>query len=646
VIDGKGSHTGASVRKVSPNFDIERKKMENYNKQSENDPITGSMEIPGEDHLSIGQGGNPEEPAPPAEAAPTQGANTSHAAEAEKHLTGHVPSESGTAITPASEAIAANNGFADALTNIEVPVIDGKLDFSSFTGEQVRKYVERLAAQCRRDAESLVATVTTCLYPALVDLESRYKKERYRNDLRSQGELKEGWYAYLESLGLNPDAYRKWKQRRRHNAITAVERLCLLQKSNTKPLTEEQKEIAEALVLQGFKKNEANKLAKATEGTTFQERFASALAQRAGDVAGRTQTSGKKRDEVVTSGLKEAGEEPQGEEADQPDEEQQTPTGAEEFEPPQPSLILGKPVPEPDPGSMKELRQQIARMADTEEIAEALKVCLSDLVARLLQHHAYKLSAEFPVVVRRPSGGRFAVGDWVERVGKDDRLDQQVGRETALGHVVALAENLDHPKVRWHDGKNWQEKPHSLFALDKVRVLFPQQAQEKYPDAFASYPGTNQDGNTESARRQSAGASDTDAGSDVPPERRKRGRPRKNGGAVCPVDAPAPRVIPTSAPDVAPEIAAPACPQKHPAQTTEDAPRAKKPVKSLTLDGLTVKPGYRCKYNGVDCEITEVWGGHDGGVSLVRVGDQKPIGTAPVPVGDLRFVMEPEAMAG
>jgi hypothetical protein len=78
------------------------------------------------------------------------------------------------------------------------------------------------------------------------------------------------------------------------------------------------------------------------------------------------------------------------------------------------------------------------------------------------------------------------------------------------------------------------------------------------------------------------------------------------------------------------------------ANETAPAARSRRSVGSLTVDGRTAKPGYVCKYNGVDCKITQVRGGKDGGVSLVRMDDGTMIGVDPVPVRDLRFVADPK----
>jgi hypothetical protein len=61
-------------------------------------------------------------------------------------------------------------------------------------------------------------------------------------------------------------------------------------------------------------------------------------------------------------------------------------------------------------------------------------------------------------------------------------------------------------------------------------------------------------------------------------------------------------------------------------------------VRSMTVGGRTVGKGFTCKYNGVDCEIAEVF--KDGTVLLLRTCDGKAIAGDPIPIGELRFIAE------
>jgi len=72
-------------------------------------------------------------------------------------------------------------------------------------------------------------------------------------------------------------------------------------------------------------------------------------------------------------------------------------------------------------------------------------------------------------------------------------------------------------------------------------------------------------------------------------------------------------------------------------QTTTASPK-RHPIRSLTVDGRTIKKGFTCKYNGIDCEIAEVF--EDGTVLLQRTCDGVAIAGSPVPMGELRSVVE------
>ena len=162
-----------------------------------------------------------------------------------------------------------------------------------------------------------------------------------------------------------------------------------------------------------------------------------------------------------------------------------------EFEAPQPPLITGEPVPEPDSGTLEELRQEMARMADTEEIKKALEKALTELVIPLLERHPYKPSHTVYVRVDRPEKQRVVVGDWVEYTGQGEkRLREQIGNDQPCLRRVVGEDQLERPRIRWNNGTHWM-KPYSLFHHPEpqsgFRVLFDWQAAEKYPQAFGSY---------------------------------------------------------------------------------------------------------------------------------------------------------------
>lgn len=160
-----------------------------------------------------------------------------------------------------------------------------------------------------------------------------------------------------------------------------------------------------------------------------------------------------------------------------------------EFEVPQPPPIAGNPVPEPEPGTLEELRQRLSRMADTEEMSKALAKFVTDLLTPVLANHPYSPSHRVSVAISRKDKRRVDVGDWVGFVGgRSERLLKLIGEgKLGLGRVVGEDE-FHRPRVRWHDGREWK-KPYSLFENDgRVHVLYGWQAVERYPEAFKSYP--------------------------------------------------------------------------------------------------------------------------------------------------------------
>jgi hypothetical protein len=180
-------------------------------------------------------------------------------------------------------------------------------------------------------------------------------------------------------------------------------------------------------------------------------------------------------------------------------------------EPPQPPPISGDPVPEPEPGTLEELRQRIARIADTREINKALEEFLSRLVAPLLERHAYAPSHHDSVSVRRHKDNpreRISLDDWLEYRGEDPRITEQIGTEKSLGRVVG-EDALGRPRVRWYSGSKKWIKPYSLFDESSVRVLFDFQAAENYAEAFRSYPpeqSTASEGEPEQPAPSAAGS--------------------------------------------------------------------------------------------------------------------------------------------
>lgn len=76
---------------------------------------------------------------------------------------------------------------------------------------------------------------------------------------------------------------------------------------------------------------------------------------------------------------------------------------------------------------------------------------------------------------------------------------------------------------------------------------------------------------------------------------------------------------------------------------TSIASPTRRSVRSMTInkgtdDERTVEKGYTCKYNGIDCEITEVFS--DSSVLLLRSCDGNALAGNPTPIRELRFIAE------
>jgi hypothetical protein len=135
------------------------------------------------------------------------------------------------------------------------------------------------------------------------------------------------------------------------------------------------------------------------------------------------------------------------------------------------------PVPEPAPGTLEELRQQITRMADTDDIQRTVHQYIDDLFEPLCEGG---LVLTISVSARHEGRPRIESGDWVE--SRPHR-----GTEMRIGRVVDR-DKLLRPRIRWFEDGAWQE-PRSLYANsgEHPHVLSAAEARDKYPDGFACY---------------------------------------------------------------------------------------------------------------------------------------------------------------
>jgi DNA repair photolyase len=133
-------------------------------------------------------------------------------------------------------------------------------------------------------------------------------------------------------------------------------------------------------------------------------------------------------------------------------------------------------VPEPQPGSLQELCQRVSRMADTDDMCPAVKKYLDDMFEPLRQQG---INLSFTVSAGRRGRNRINFGDWVELVG--------IRVENRLGKVVGN-DKLDRPRVRWFNSGSWQSARSFIHNSDgKLHVFSPDEARDKFPDAFACY---------------------------------------------------------------------------------------------------------------------------------------------------------------
>jgi hypothetical protein len=79
-----------------------------------------------------------------------------------------------------------------------------------------------------------------------------------------------------------------------------------------------------------------------------------------------------------------------------------------------------------------------------------------------------------------------------------------------------------------------------------------------------------------------------------------------------------------------------------PEQTSETAPttQPRRSVELVTVEGKTVKPGYTCKYQGIDWKVMQVW--NDETVSLERLQDGKPVSADAIPASSIRYALDPK----
>jgi alkylated DNA repair dioxygenase AlkB len=337
--------------------------------------------------------------------------------------------------------------------------------------------------QARRQTADVGLTLYCRILPGLQDAQRRFEEHKGDPNYRLNGCA--GIEEYIRKAGLNPATIRKWRQREKERMFLQSLNLLPGMKKKCKRCGQEEGHTATC------PKNAIGTL-RNPETETEEKILASQCVRMAQTLVGRSVQPLAERVKKVIIMAEAVREAAQGGSYEHVRfEEPSAPSSAQDPVPelPQPPPIGGEPVLEPEPGTLEELRQRIACMADTDEIEKALKKFFDELVAPLLEHHAYAPAHHVSVSVRRHRNDhrdRISVGDWLEYRGRDRRLTEQIGAERSLGRVIGK-DVLFRPRVRWYSGgKEWL-KPYSLFGQSSVRVLFDFQAAEHYPEEFNSY---------------------------------------------------------------------------------------------------------------------------------------------------------------
>jgi hypothetical protein len=149
-------------------------------------------------------------------------------------------------------------------------------DYSQHTNEQLHEQNVNNLDEFRRKREDIEKFAYDVLLPGFNAAIERIKRGEVLNGCTDVG-------AYFESIGFRYATVRKWKQRFNERTFKP-----LLNAAPGKPetVTPEQRELREALMQQGYKKLEAERLAKEAQGNNLIERFNWVMAHRAGQIKG------------------------------------------------------------------------------------------------------------------------------------------------------------------------------------------------------------------------------------------------------------------------------------------------------------------------------------------------------------------------
>ncbi len=574
------------------------------------------------------------------------------------------------------------------LAAIEPVLPPTQVDYSTLDIKALDEAIVKSLEIAGHYAKQFDAEKKAHLLPALMEMETRWnKKQGARSDL-SRLPIYGKWHDYLRHCGLKPSTYRSWKKGY-YDAI-ALTSPQLGEESASLPssdvLTSVQEEVVSALVGQGYRQSDARALVKAIKGDTFAELFKNCLANRlkAADRQERPAPATVPSVESYPTTATPAEPAPVTPSMDS----ESNPTKPAEPTPVTTEPMESESIPEPKPTHL-----------DIETILGGKVVPDETSIKPENEHEALLVAAEkaagvatTPDAVKRgaepsPSHERFHqdVNDEATMEPPQSPAILAVASETKAGSVtpeefqkvlgavlVPEVQSLkDETSARIKEIQPWIEEQLARLqrdakadasacktkyigdAIDTFAFRFAYSfasvpfrstvvARDKgtYPDDLRHVAKTIRRGgelllsmannmaqvSAEEQPKEHAPANDTKPDSDG------------QGQSPCPES-----VTTQSSTEKAVETSAETGTVEPPTQSVPKKRVKVSTVKSVKADGITVKPGYLCKFQGTDWEIVAVFPGDDPMVNLIRLHDDKRVGS--VSVSELRFVTDPDAAA-
>jgi hypothetical protein len=452
------------------------------------------------------------------------------------------------------------------------------------------------------------------LLPALMAMETRWnKKQGARSDL-SQLPISGKWHDYLRHRGVKPSTYRSWKKGY-YDAI-ALTSPQLGEESASLPssdaLTSVQKEVVSALVDQGYRQSDARALVTSVKGDTFTELFKNCLANRLkpGDRQKQSVPAGDAQTEPVPVTAEPVGSESKaaeavklGAESGPRHEESQQPVSDDvTVQPPQPPAIL-----------------PVAREAKADSVTpEEFETVLGAVPVLEVQ----ALKDETPARIKE-------IQPWIEE--QLERLMHDAKADASACSAKYIGDAIDMFAFRF--AYSFSSVPFRSTMAERDKGTHPDDLRHvaetlrRGGELLLSMASNMAQCSAEKQPEEHAPANDTEPNSDA------------QGQSPCPESV-------TTQSSTEKAVEAPA--ENGTVEPSVRSQPKKKLVKASTAKplkahGVTVKPGYLCKFQGTDWEILAVSDGDDLTATLIRMGDGKEVGS--VPVSELRYVRDPDAAA-